>query len=142
MSAFRADLKQFNLDEAAGKVIAIADIMFDAGFTEIASTGGQAVDNSPGAGFNRQVTVEQRHDNIVMLVPVPSGAVPELRKISSCHALSLILDLHGANGAVPFPAFTHGVSLLRLNFLHPGRQSPCKARHYVSAGLYCRQRKG
>ena len=49
--------------------------MFDAGFTEIASEGGQAGGHNPGAHVNPQVTSKSRHDKLVMLMPVTSDAV-------------------------------------------------------------------
>ena len=50
--------------------------MLDAGLPEIASTGGQAAGHRLCAIIDPQVTAEQRHNEIVMLILVPAGAVP------------------------------------------------------------------
>ena len=82
---------------------------------EIAPAGGQAAVYSLGPGIDLQVTVKMRHDNIVMLMLVPSGAVLNLRETPSCQEHKLNIDQHTANGAANFLAFTHSVSFLQLN---------------------------
>ena len=74
-----ANLKLFNLDDNAGNIIAVANIICDARIAEIASAGGQATTHSPGAGINLQVIVEQWQNKIFMLVPMPHGAILGLR---------------------------------------------------------------
>ena len=68
--------------------------MFEARLMEIASAGGQAAGHSLGAAINPQFTVEQRHNNIFLLVPVPSNAIPGLREMPSCYEHPIILDLY------------------------------------------------
>ena len=107
---------------------------------EIAPAGGQAAVYSLGPGIDLQVTVKMRHDNIVMLVLVPSGAVLDLRETPSCQEHKLNIDQHIANGAANFLAFTHSVSSLQLNSGDSGKPNRCKAGHHFSEELYCQQR--
>ena len=93
------DLKQFNFYKAAREIIPVAYIMLNPNLAEIASAGGQAADQNPGAGINPEVTVKQRQNNLIMLMSVPSGAIPGVREIPPCHTYSVILDQHSPDSA-------------------------------------------
>ena len=65
--------------------------------------------------MNAQITIEQRHDNIVMLMLVTAGAIPGLRKVPSCDPRPFILYQPGANGGPALLALTHAAPFSLVN---------------------------
>lgn len=116
--------------------------MFDPGLPEITSAFSQITDHCLGAVINAQITIEQRHDNIVLLMLVPARAILGLHKVPSCDPRPFILYQHGANRGRALLALPHAAPFSLANSVLQSQQRQCKAGQDAPAWLYCRQHKG
>lgn len=97
-NALPGGLKQFDLDKAVREVIAIANIMLNAAWPEIAATLRQLVDIGAARMFNLQPSVRQRHNDVIMLMTVPSGRVAFVGGIPPRYPGTVIFDDYLSDG--------------------------------------------
>ena len=95
-------LKQLDLDKAVREVIAIANIMLNAAWPEIAATLRQLADIGAARMGDLQPPVKQRHNDAIMLMTVPSGGVAFFGEIPPRYPDTVILDDHLSDGLAGF----------------------------------------
>ena len=95
-------LKQLDLDKAVQEVIAIANIMLNAAWPELAATLRQLADIGAARMFNLQPSVKRRHNDVIMLMTVPSSGVAFAGEIPRRYPDTVILDDHLSDGLAGF----------------------------------------
>jgi len=95
-------LKQLDLDKALREVIAIANIMLNAAWPEIAATLRQLADIGAARMFDHQPSFGQWHNDVIMLMTVPSGGVAFVGEIPPRYPDTVIFDDHLSDGLAGF----------------------------------------